>query len=53
MNLKEVAKILRVTRLTVKRKIKNGELKAKIVNPHHRWEITAESLINYLASFNE
>jgi excisionase family DNA binding protein len=50
MKLIEVGKILRVHGQTIKRKIKSGQLKAKIVNRH--WDITSEDLQEYLNKYD-
>ncbi len=50
MKLKEVGKILRVHRDTIKRKIKSGQLKAKMVNRH--WDITSKDLQEYLNKYD-
>ena len=50
MKLKEVGKILRVHSITIKRKIKSGELKAIMVDGH--WDINQENLQDYLNKYD-
>lgn len=57
MTPKEAAEILRINPITLKRRIRNGEMEAIKVKPsagrggHWRWEITDENITNFLKQY--
>ena len=55
MIIEEVADALRVSRLTIYRKVSAGLIKAKkkVIAGKSRWVVTREQVLNYLKEHNE